>query len=321
MLKNILRKIYHSILLELNSIYDYRKYKRYYAKDDKINKTQKQLQAWMLQDKHRIEKAFSLPMPRPSFGKEVLERLIKNTIEYKEKYKKDKIYYISIGVIKSYKEFHTSRGYELPNFLNGIISKIDNDDFTNKEANISGYYYHTDKKENLNAENFMRSRRSFRNFSPKKIDENIMERITELSITAPSVCNRQHWKIHFFDNEKKLKILELQNGNKGFTSNIPMIAVISSELSAFYSPDERNQPYTDGGIFAMNVMYAIEALGLKSCPLNWCNSFRNERKFHKLGYIPNSEAVILIIAFGYPADSCIIAKSPRLNVEDFYTYN
>lgn len=319
-LRKHLKNIYYSILLMLNYFYDYKRYNKYYAKDNQKNKTKEQLEAWILQDKHRIEKAFSLPMPRPSFGKDPLNRLVHNTKEYKARYGKSKIYFISLGAIKAYKRFHEENGYELPSFYNNLVALLDIEDFTSSETEVSGYYLYTQEDNtDTNIEQFMRSRHSFRNFSADNITQDTLKNIVSLSITAPSVCNRQHWKIHFFEGDKKLEVLKLQNGNTGFTDNIPMIAVVTSDLSAFYTPDERNQPYTDGGIFAMNLMYSIEAAGLKSCPLNWCNSFRNEKKLHKLGYIPESEAVVVVIAFGYPSKSSILAKSPRLDLEKFYT--
>ncbi len=318
-IKKPLKNIYYSLLLIINSLYDYNKFRKHYAKDNKKNKNKKQLEAWILQDKHRIEKAFTLPNPRPSFGKDALTRLIHNTVEYESKFAKDEVYYISLGAIKAYKKFHTDNDYELPIFYKNLLKLINLNDLNDPKTEISGYYkYQESDKEIVSLESLMRSRHSFRNFSDKKINDEILKEIVSLSITAPSVCNRQHWRIHFFEGEKKLQILSLQNGNTGFTDNIPMIAVISSELSAFYTPGERNQPYTDGGIFAMNLMYAIEAKGLKSCPLNWCNSFKDEKKLHKLGYIPNSEAVIVIIALGHPASNSVLAKSPRLDTSNFY---
>lgn len=318
LLKKPLKNIYYSIILMLNYFYDYKRYNKYYAKDNKKNKTKEQLEAWILQDKHRIEKAFSLPTPRPSFGKDPLYRLVHNTKEYKARYGKSKIYFISLGAIKAYKTFHEENQYELPPFYNELIVLLDADDFSSPETEVSGYYLYT-QEDCTNIEQFMRSRHSFRNFSSNVITQDTVKNIVSLSITAPSVCNRQHWKIHFFEGDKKLEVLKLQNGNTGFTDNIPMIAVVTSDLSAFYTPGERNQPYTDGGIFAMNLMYSIEAVGLKSCPLNWCNSYKDEEKLHQLGYIPKSEAVVVIIAFGYPSETSILAKSPRLDLENFYT--
>ncbi|WOB82035.1 nitroreductase family protein [Providencia sp. PROV114] len=324
MVKNFLKKLHEKVLLELNYFYDLKKYKNFYTNTSKKAKTKQELQSWILQDKHRIEKAISLPNPRQGFGKEVFERLTKNTLEYIKQTDKDEIFYISLGVFNAYKEFHYKNNYTLPDFYINLRNKFAEEDFNNKKCNQSGYYEssYSDISLNNSLQKAMRSRKSCRNFDEKKIiTPEVINEIMSLAITAPSVCNRQHWKVHFFTQDNKNKILSFQNGNSGFTKNIPMIAVVTSELSAFYSPNERNQPYTDGGIFSMNLMYAIESVGLKSCPLNWCNSYRTEKKFSKLNLIPQSEKIILIIAFGYPNQEYIIAKSPRLPVNNFYTLN
>ncbi len=98
-----------------------------------------------------------------------------------------------------------------------------------------------------------------------------------------------------------------------------MIAVISSDLSAFYIADERNQPFLDCGMFAMNLMYAMNAAGLDSCALNWCLPSNKESKFMDLGLIPSNEVVSLVIAFGYRNSGCRKAKSPRIAHHTVYT--
>ena len=135
---------------------------------------------------------------------------------------------------------------------------------------------------------------------------------------TPSVCNRQHWRAHFYSGKQKNEILAFQNGNTGFTENIPYIAVVTSDLRAFYTADERNQSCVDGGLFSMNLMYAMQSVGLSSCALNWCNSFISDFKFKKLKYVEKHERIIMVIGFGYSNDSGYYAKSPRLPVESFY---
>lgn len=317
-IKSLLKKIHSSILLELNFLYDYKKFKKNYTKEGNY-KNDNSTKAWILQDKHRLEKAFSLPVPRFGFGEQVIERLIKNLRLYSQK---DNIYYIGVGALKAYKIFHEMNNVEVPIFYTELIKKIPNEDLENKKTEISGFLKSSDIKETENVstfKEFSESRYSCRNYNKNKvITPEILREITELTITAPSVCNRQHWKIYFLSGKKKDFILKLQNGNIGFTDNIPMIALVVSDISAFYTPNERNQAYTDGGIFAMNLMYAIQSKGMQSCPLNWCSSYINENKIEKAKIVKPNESAIVVIAFGYPNKNATYAKSPRLPVENFY---
>lgn len=323
LINKIKGKVVSLIGLEMNVIYDYLKFKKYYTKASQAANDKQKLQSWILQDKHRIEKAFTLPEPRPGFGKEVIPRLIDNLSDYKSLFCADSVYYIGVGALKAYIKFHQENGFELPSFFVNHISKIPDADFENEGCELAGYSQSivSEKSSSYSLANYIHERKSCRNFDISKsleINKNLLKDIVDLSITAPSVCNRQHWRVHFFNGELKNKVLDFQNGNAGFQDNIPYIAVVTSDLRAFYSHDERNQPYTDGGIFSMNLMYAMQHYGLSTCPLNWCNSARVEQRFKKLKLIPENEAIILVIAFGYPNCNALYAKSPRLPVETFY---
>lgn len=324
LLTKIKRKLISLINLEINAIYDYLIFKRHFTKSSEASKDKQKLESWILQDKHRIEKAFTLPEPRFSFGKEIIPRLIDNLVEYRKSYCADQVYYIGVGSLKAYIKYHKEHNKKLPDFFINIINKIPDKDFEHYECELAGYNTYSksvELTENTYA-SLIRSRRSCRNFDvekSKEIDSVLLTNIINLSIMAPSVCNRQHWRVHYFFGELKNRVLSFQNGNAGFQDNIPYIAVVTSDLRAFYSPDERNQPYIDGGIFSMNLMYAMQNYGLASCPLNWCISVKTESQFRKLKLIPDNEVVVLVLAFGYPSRKALYAKSPRLSVENFFT--
>ncbi|WP_299568277.1 nitroreductase family protein [uncultured Shewanella sp.] len=326
MIRKLLSKLISTILLEINCIFDYFIFKKFYTKETSITNDKKQLESWVLQDKHRIEKAFSLPAPRFGFGKNVIIRLSNNLSLYKDKCLKDDIYYIGIGAFKAYEDFHLRNSKPLPDFFINEKQKFDIEDFCNERCNSVGYFVPTNltdiEKESFIS--FSSKRTSCRNYDKDKsetIDSNLLKEIMTTTITAPSVCNRQHWHVHFFKGENKRTVLDYQNGNTGFSDNVPMVALVTSDIRSFYSGNERNQPYTDGGLFAMNLMYAMQSYGLSSCPLNWCSSYLTERKFRKFNLVPENEVVVLAIAFGYSSDNALYAKSPRLNVESFYTIN
>lgn len=319
-----LRNIKNKFRGILNSYYDYSRFINSYTPETKIYLHQKEgIEKWILQDKHRIEKAFSLPSTRYAFGEIVIKRLTSNLIIYRNKYKKNKIYYIGVGAIKAYLEFHNQNNKNTFPGFDSISDKF-SEDFENNQCLVSGYIKAKEQPEsNLTLEQFSyftKTRVSCRNYDTKKeINYNLLDEIMKTVMTTPSVCNRQHWKVHFFKSDIKDKILSFQNGNTGFTKNIPMIALICSDISSFYLPEERNQPYTDCGMFSMNLMYTMNAAGLDSCPLNWCLPANKEKQFFKLNLIPNNEIISVVIAFGYRNKNCIKAKSPRINHQDIYS--
>ncbi|WP_214293840.1 hypothetical protein, partial [Escherichia coli] len=85
-ISRVKRKIQSLISLELNFLHDYWTFKKYYTKGCQSSKDKQKLESWILLDKHRIEKAFSLPKPKLGFGKDVIPRLIDNLVNYSSKF-------------------------------------------------------------------------------------------------------------------------------------------------------------------------------------------------------------------------------------------
>jgi nitroreductase len=302
-------------------IYDYRRFKKYYTSETKKEIDVESLTAWILQDKHRLEKGISLPSPRESFGEIVIKRLVANTLKYANTFGKDDIYFIALGSLKAYQQFHIENGLQVKPSILQLIESLPEDDFKHERTNDVGLnqpYETPNTSEYFTS--FIDTRKSCRNFdTTKSIPDSVIEEVIKLSIRTPSVCNRQHWKVHIYSGKKAKHLLELQNGNQGFTENIPYVAVLTSDLRAFYMAYERTQAFTDGGMFAMSFIYALHAYGISSCPLNWCVAPDYNEALYKRSGIPKSESCIMFVAFGYGANDCRRAKSPRLDVSNFYT--
>lgn len=304
-------------------LYDSSKFRKFYTAKPSGKYDKDGLEGWLLQDKHRIEKGLSLPNPRANFGEEVIKRLTDNALFYRDVFGCGDVYYISIGSLLAYESYHKKNNIVLNDKVKYCLSKIPPEDFNNdmcKKVGVFEPFLIENKSEFFNE--FVQTRRSCRHFQPeKKISEDVIRDVMTMTIKTPSVCNRQHWKVHIYSGRKKSELLMLQNGNTGFSDNIPYIAVITSDLSAFYMPYERNQPFTDSGMFAMTFMYALHSFGISSCALNWCNPPFRDKKLHKITSIPEKETVSMFIAFGYAAKDNRSAMSPRKKVEEFYTLN
>ena len=322
---NKLRKrVANYLSLIRNFFYDYRKFKKHYSLETSSCFDKKSLESWILQDKHRLEKGLSLPSPRLGFGELVIKRLCQNLKSYSDSYSKTDVYFFGVGALNAYEKFHQKKAGNVPTFFKLAISNIPTEDFLHLICKRVGVSPYDDK--NVTSENeyvdffnrFSSSRHSCRNFDNERtVEDHLLDSIIKLSITTPSVCNRQHWKVHIFEGESKNKILKLQNGNTGFSENIPYVAVITSDIRAFYHPNERNQSYVDGGMFSMNFIYALHSNGIASCPLNWCASVKSDKELHAYNYIQDNETVIMFIAFGYPLLAGLYAKSPRLSYDVF----
>jgi hypothetical protein len=79
----------------------------------------------------------------------------------------------------------------------------------------------------FNFEKLVKSRKSIRSYTSQKIDIETLKKIIDLAKFAPSVCNRQTWRVHFYSNTEKIEdILSWQNGNTGWGNQISNLLII-----------------------------------------------------------------------------------------------
>jgi len=159
---------------------------------------------------------------------------------------------------------------------------------------------------------FFRFRHSLRNFDPSRpADPAAIERAIDLARHAPSVCNRQTWRVHTFNGDKVQQILALQNGNCGFGHTIPTLLIITSDLRYFTGVEERYQPWIEGGIYSMALILALHSSDIASIPLNWSVLPKTDNKLHQNAYIPDYECVTTLIGCGYPLKKSLSPISAR----------
>lgn len=163
---------------------------------------------------------------------------------------------------------------------------------------------------------FFTSRRSVRNFSSQPVDDTVLREAIELASAAPSVCNRAPWRVRLYRGDEVPRVLSVQNGNRGFTENIPVVALISVELGAFIGVIERYQPWIEGGIFASTLQWALHAKGLQSCMLNLSLLNAQASRLRALADIPESEVPITMMAIGHAAEGHRVARSRRRTVDE-----
>lgn len=311
----------NALLLVRIYYYDYKRYRRHYATEVARKTGQNELASWILQDKHRIEKGLSFAQVKPNFGKIVLTRLLRNLQTYQQTYDKDSVYFWGVGAFVAYKEFHEQRQLQLDPWFLSLFAALPREDLKGVQALSVGIQKHQARSFNTDEfKTFFESRASVRDFDKhKSVPEELLAAITTVAIKTPSVCNRQHWKLHVVSGDLKTKVLQLQNGNAGFGDDVPQVAIVTSSLKSFSLPAERVQAYTDGGMFAMAILLSAHAHGVSTCPLNWAASLKQDIEIRKLNILDDSEAVIMLIAMGYARDECMIANSPRKDVDDILT--
>lgn len=163
----------------------------------------------------------------------------------------------------------------------------------------------------------MTSRVSVRNFDPERIPEpELLERAVSAAMSAPSVCNRQTWKAHCFQGDLARKVLSFQNGNRGFGHTIPTVFVVTSDLRFFLGASERYQGWIDGGMFAMCLLYGLQAQGLGAVALNWSVLNKRDKELRQAASLPKHERVIMLIGCGHPAEGATVPVSTRRGLDE-----
>lgn len=283
-------------------------------------KRHEQWRALLTIDYHRIEKGLALPDPRAGFGKNVIERLLINTPRYIERFGRDDLTDIVVNCLRAYAAHNIVSDIETPDVVQ-FVANYDKGSATS-DTSIGGTMAMSKAdvlaRCSIGPEGFFNSRSSVRQFSDEAVSQDLLVRAVQLAAKTPSVCNRQSGRAYWStDHDVIEKALSFQNGNRGFGHTVPALFVVCSEFDIFEKLDERNQGWIDGGLFAMTLVYAVHALGLGSCMLNWSVPTARDASFRNAFGIPENQGVICMIAVGHLPDAFSVAQSPRRPVEDF----
>lgn len=279
------------------------------------------LKYYVMKQCHIVEKGMALPHPREAFGQPKIKDLIKRTAVYESLGGKD-VGPIVRDTLRQYREFHQGKEHLFePGFIDGM------EFFINTSTSASKGGLKLLKRSQWNDwsirkfDELVSFRHSVRDFDCEPVDPELLKSVIATSLKAPSVCNRQGWFIHYYDNKNQIvELLSYQNGNAGFTDCIDKLLIITGNLKAF-TRHEHNQLFVDGGLLSMNLMLAIHASGLGSCPLNTCMPYPREKKLMTAAVIPENERLIMMIAVGTLKEEFSVAHSEKYGVDSVLVHH
>lgn len=306
--------------LLLNYAYDFGRFFRW-SSANKESKTQLQLQALITMDYHRLEKGLALKEPRVGFGQKNIQRLLSNLKTYKKQYGLDTNSQIALNALYEYYLFNRESGVDNTHLYQEITElkepTSNRDNLMQPGGTLTVTRQSILSSAQLDLKKFFNSRYSIRHFASDEVDLSLIEQATLMAQKTPSVCNRQSSKVYVFSDErKKQQVLSYQNGNRGFGDQASKILIVVSDLESFTSVGERNQCWIDGGMFAMSLVYALHALGLGTCCLNWSVEYSTDKALKRAVGLRDSESVIMMIAVGHLPHKFKVAQSPRKSLEE-----
>lgn len=164
-------------------------------------------------------------------------------------------------------------------------------------------------------------RRSVREFTSEPVEDDSIRVAVQIAQQAPSVCNRQAPRVHRFTDPATIRAaVDLQRGFRGYKMP-PNLLLVTSDLTAMLSPNERNQAFIDGGLFMMSLLLGLEQVGLGSCCLNTAMNSERENAIREIVNIPETEVFISFIAVGHFVPTVLTPVSVRYPVDEVLAHH
>ena len=301
----------------LNAIDSLFRHLKYSFSEEKCERNEDALRAYVTKLCHVIEKGMALPNTRLGFGEVKIKKLIEHSERYMLLKGEDKLILMVKSALRDYLYFHKGNESYVNVELIHQIELFNGDLCTNKLGGVEVLDHSDEDKATRSVfEKIVMGRRSVRQFSGEIIPLSTLKEALELAKNSPSVCNRQGWKFHLYHEKEKINsMLELQNGNSGFGSSGDKLLVITGDSRAF-TRYEQSQLFVDGGLVSMNIMLALHSFGIASCPLNTCLPFYMEAMLRRRGEIPPNEKLVMMIVLGGYRPKYSVAKSLKRDLND-----
>lgn len=303
-----------------------KRFKRWYSRDESTDKTR--VETRLAFDIHRLEKGLSHVGFRDGFGKGVLAEISKRMVLLEKadsNYEKNPLYLQGLAVLREYQHRHEEDGYDLSEAKCLFPARIWEaaHEYRPEDSVEAGSFVmnSSSKKDNLSRGfvDLAEHRYSVREYSSEPVPQELLDKVYEVSMKTPSVCNRQATRVYqITDPGKVAEALEIQGGFKGYAVP-PVLLLVTSDIRAFMNNGERNEPFVDGGLFSMSLLYALEAYGLAACPLNAMFSLDQDRRTRELLDIPDYEFPVMYIAVGNFPESVPVCRSTRRLPESIIT--
>ena len=270
---------------------------------------------------HVLEKGLSMPDRRFGFGLQNLKELCTIICVYNEKFGNDsnQIGY-AIQAIKEYKKIHVENGEpireDVCKLVDKVISIFPNIENGSQPSMTDVEFYSASDKDFYD---FSHGRHSCRHFDGAVSVEDVVKAISLAQETTPSACTRQSVKVKLVNNKKLVtEFLSLQSGNRGCGHSFDKLIVLTTDMS-YWNYVTNIGGYVDGGIYLMNLLYALYYYKIGACTLNSYFVKQNDLKARNLLKMPKTEAFVAIIGIGKIKENVVLAKSGRKNTNEILT--
>lgn len=271
---------------------------------------------------HVLEKGLTMPNRRLNFGHQAVLYLADSCEHFLRTFGEAPQVTHAIGTLRAYEALHdTTARAEDPAFWQTFTEALSRlpEVPPALEPHVSREDFYAANKADF--ETFARSRHTLRHYAGPLPIERIRAAAALAFDTAPSACNRQFARLRCVSDHALIeKILTMQGGARGFGHLADKLLIISADLEDTCAIQEHNVVYVEGGIFLMNLCYALHYHQVAHCVLNWfCFTEGQDQTMRALiPSIKDTEVIVALVACGEAPAEFDVAASPRRPLEEVY---
>jgi nitroreductase len=170
----------------------------------------------------------------------------------------------------------------------------------------------------------IRSRRSIRSYTEKKVTDEELKRILEAATWAPSACNKQSWRFVIVRKpeniEKLYKAASYSTQDQTFVKKAKVVIVVCSDLNIYKTFPHKERALSlfsiqETAAATQNLLLAAHGLGLGAC---WVSLFSDEQVKKALS-LPKGMRPVVIIPLGHTKSKT--NPKPRRPLKDVVNYD
>lgn len=152
-------------------------------------------------------------------------------------------------------------------------------------------------------------RRARRALDQKELTPEVLERIMDAAVLAPSCANKQPWRFLVLSKEPELSTAkEHLSGGNYWAKKAPVIVMVLSKKDLDCQlDDQRDYAFFDTGLAVMNLMLQATKEGLIAHPIAGFEPVPLKEKFN----ISAEYTLITLVIIGYPGDDAYLNDKHR----------
>ncbi|MGL5313527.1 MAG: nitroreductase family protein [Peptostreptococcaceae bacterium] len=143
-----------------------------------------------------------------------------------------------------------------------------------------------------------KKRFSVRKYSDKQVEKELIDKVLESALIAPTAKNNQPQRIYVLQSDEAFSKLDKLTHCRYGAKTVLLFTYNEDETWKNPLEDGVHSGFEDVSIVATHVMLRATELNLNT---TWCNLFSNT-ELEKAFELPNNEKVVLVMPIGYKAE-------------------